>query len=157
MHATYGPGSRSRSLSEGRSSTAAATLSGRRSDVYFDANASPTHTPAADHQPSDARDRGGDWSARTTAYTATDSNASSGASGVASTRPAAASGMNAKVRAVTSAALAPAMRRAVAEAASVATAPAISGKNRMTSGAGETLNSAASAVPARISTAIIGG
>ena len=57
--ATYGPGSRSRSRSEGRSTTASATESGKKIDVYFDANASPTQTPATDHQPSDAPERGG--------------------------------------------------------------------------------------------------
>jgi hypothetical protein len=65
--ATYGPGSRSRSRSDGRTSTATTTVRGRSSAVYFEANASPTNTPAADHHPSDARERGGDWSARTTA------------------------------------------------------------------------------------------
>ena len=65
--ATYGPGSRRRARSDGRTSTAATTEIGSRIDVYFDANASPSATPAAAHQPSEALERGGDWSARSTA------------------------------------------------------------------------------------------
>ena len=65
--ATYGPGSRRRARSDGRSTIASATESGKKIDVYFDANASPTQTPATDHQPSDAPERGGTSSARTTA------------------------------------------------------------------------------------------
>jgi hypothetical protein len=40
--------------------------SGRRIDVYLDVKARPRAMPAAVHQASDARDRTGDCSARTT-------------------------------------------------------------------------------------------
>jgi hypothetical protein len=65
--------------------------------------------------------------------------------------------MSAKASAANTAARASAMRRAVAEAASAARPPASTGKNRTTNGVGAKPNRSARAVPARISTAIIGG
>src|SRR5438045_4012051 len=98
--ATYGPGSANRGRSSGRAMHATRTPSGRRTPGYLEQNARPSATPAIAHHRRDSRERGGSESARTMAYTLADAAARSGASGVASTRPAADNGMTAKIRAV---------------------------------------------------------
>src|SRR4051794_16963428 len=155
-HATYGPGSRRRTRSDGRTSTATTNVTGNRIEVYFDEKARPSVTPATHHHPNDSRERGSDCSARTTPYNARALHASSGASGVASTNPDAASGMSANTSAAHRAATSPAMRRAMPIAANDATPPARTGTNR-TANAVWPPNSADNGAPARMSTAIIGG
>src|SRR5689334_17809719 len=112
MHATYGPGSRKRARSDGRSTMAITAPTGKKMDVYLDANAAPKATPVAVHQANEAREPTSLSSARTTQYSATASAARTGTSGVASTRPAAESGRLAKTSAARSAAREPATCRA---------------------------------------------
>src|SRR3954465_9306100 len=98
-------------------------LNGISAAVYFDVNAAPSAIPAAHHHAKDVRERAGCPNARTTQYHVPAAAANRGASGVASTRPAAESGISAKIRAVKVAALAPARRRAAAESSSDASTP----------------------------------
>ena len=65
-HATYGPGSRSRARSDGRRTTAAVMVSGRRMLVYLDENARPRQMPAMVQAEVEVREPGGAWRARTT-------------------------------------------------------------------------------------------
>src|SRR6185436_1171464 len=97
--ARYGPGSRSLGRSGKWATHAIRTPSGNITAVYLDAKATPSATPAAHHQPSDVRVRGSVSRARMSAYHIVAAAAKSGASGVASTSPAAASGMTAKAMA----------------------------------------------------------
>src|SRR3954462_5408754 len=127
IQAAYGPGSRSRTRRLLRARIAIATPIGIRSDVYFDENANPTARPLTHHQPSDAREPGGDWTARTTPYTPNDTVARRGASGVASTRPAAASDIQVMISAARSAERSPASRSAMPAVATAATRPATTG------------------------------
>jgi len=64
--ATYGPGSRKRTRRSGRASIATTTPIGTKIDVYFEANASPSTSPAASHQRKPGGEPGACRSARTT-------------------------------------------------------------------------------------------
>src|SRR5437763_10990928 len=134
-HATYGPGSRSRARRLGRRRMASVEPTGINIEVYFDEKARPSATPLAHHQPSDDRDPIGDCIARTTAYTPNAVVARRGASGVASTSPAAASGMHVMTVAARSALSLPASWRAIPAVASAAKKPASTEKNRTPNGA----------------------
>src|SRR3954471_6192781 len=97
------------------------TPTGRKIDVYFDENASPSATPVSVHQPSDAGDDVSDSRARTTQYSPSAVAASKGASGVARMSPAAANGSALMTIAACSAAPTPPRRRAMAMVAIAAT------------------------------------
>src|SRR5262245_53738808 len=155
-HAAYGPGSRSRARRSGRAITAMTTANGKKIDVYFEAKATPVAMPTAVHHRSDAPDPIGVSRTRTMQYTPTAIAASSGASGVARIKPAAASGRTLMTIAARTAAESPPSRRAVAIAASVAIHPATTGPKRMTMGP-DTPNGARTKSPARMSHAMAGG
>src|SRR6185503_13595288 len=158
-HARYGPAVRSCQRRRGCAVTAAATPTGIRIDVYLELKARPRAIPASVHQASraPAASRAA-RSARTMKYRVSAVVASSGASGVASTSPAAANGIVVMISEARSAAASPAgaSRRASDNVHNPATSPATTGPNRTASGVAP-LTAGAKSPPSRINHAIIGG
>ena len=152
--AAYGPAAPNMFCNLGCDTNASATAAGKSTLVYFDDMASPMAMPSASHQRRrcPAVSSGAGSIARTRKYIAHAMAHSIGASGVASTRPAAASGRQLNARAATRAAASPASSRAVSVTAAAAPVAASIGKKRTPKAW-----SPNSAVPARISSAITGG
>ncbi len=124
---------------------------GTNTAVNFDAIAMPIAAPAPIQARSECHGVASGSSARTTSISVIATAASSGASGVASTKPME-NGVTASSSAAKRAARAPARRSATSLSANAATAPQSTGKNRTPSG-----TSPKTAVPKAMSQAITGG
>jgi hypothetical protein len=98
--ASHGPGSRKRERSGACTAKAMSSAIGTKTPVNFDAIARPMSAPATIHQRVDAALPGVSPSARTIAKSVQASAVSNGASGVAITSPAAASGSTENASAV---------------------------------------------------------